>query len=285
MNTLNKTKNIINKFNIKANKRYGQNFLVDDDILENIVEVSNITNKDLVIEIGPGLGNLTEYILERAGYTLLVEIDNKMIDVLNDRFKNHSNYTLINQDILKVNIDEIVNKIQKENNIKFNKVKVVANLPYYITTPIIFKLLEDENVIDDIIVMVQKEVAERMVAKPNSKEYGILTLMVNYFSNAKIEIIVPNSSFIPQPDVTSAVITLNKTRKYKVNDEKLFFELIHKAFAQRRKKMINSLESNKFNNMSKSDIENLFVKCNLDLNTRAEQLDILDFINIINNIE
>lgn len=285
MNTLNKTKNIINKFNIKANKRYGQNFLVDDDILENIVEVSNITNKDLVIEIGPGLGNLTEYILERAGYTLLVEIDNKMIDVLNDRFKNKSNYTLINQDILKVNIDEIVNKIQKENNIKFNKVKVVANLPYYITTPIIFKLLEDENVIDDIIVMVQKEVAERMVAKPNSKEYGILTLMVNYFSNAKIEIIVPNSSFIPQPDVTSAVITLNKTRKYKVNDEKLFFELIHKAFAQRRKKMINSLESNKFNNMSKSDIENLFVKCNLDLNTRAEQLDILDFINIINNIE
>lgn len=285
MNTLNKTKNIINKFNIKANKRYGQNFLVDDDILENIVEVSNITNKDLVIEIGPGLGNLTEYILERAGHTLLVEIDNKMIDVLNDRFKNKSNYTLINQDILKVNIDEIVNKIQKENNIKFNKVKVVANLPYYITTPIIFKLLEDENVIDDIIVMVQKEVAERMVAKPNSKEYGILTLMVNYFSNAKIEIIVPNSSFIPQPDVTSAVITLNKTRKYKVNDEKLFFELIHKAFAQRRKKMINSLESNKFNNMSKSDIENLFVKCNLDLNTRAEQLDILDFINIINNIE
>ena len=285
MNTLNKTKNIINKFNIKANKRYGQNFLVDDDILENIVEVSNITNKDLVIEIGPGLGNLTEYILERAGHTLLVEIDNKMIDVLNDRFKNHSNYTLINQDILRVNIDEIVNKIQNENNIKFNKVKVVANLPYYITTPIIFKLLEDENVINDIIVMVQKEVAERMVAKPNSKDYGILTLMVNYFSNAKIEIIVPNSSFIPQPDVTSAVITLNKARKYKVNDEKLFFELIHKAFAQRRKKMINSLESNKFNNMSKSDIENLFVKCNLDLNTRAEQLDILDFINIINNIE
>ena len=285
MNTLNKTKNIINKFNIRANKRYGQNFLVDDDILENIVEVSNITNKDLVIEIGPGLGNLTEYILERAGHTLLVEIDNKMIDVLNDRFKNHSNYTLINQDILRVNIDEIVNKIQNENNIKFNKVKVVANLPYYITTPIIFKLLEDENVIDDIIVMVQKEVAERMVAKPNSKDYGILTLMVNYFSNAKIEIIVPNSSFIPQPDVTSAVITLNKIRKYNVNNEKLFFELIHKAFAQRRKKMINSLESNKFNNMSKSDIENLFVKCNLDLNTRAEQLDILDFINIINNIE
>ncbi len=285
MNTLNKTKNIINKFNIRANKRYGQNFLVDNDILENIVEVSDITNKDLVIEIGPGLGNLTEYILERAGYTLLVEIDNKMIDVLNDRFKNKSNYTLINQDILKVNIDEIVNKIQKENNIKFNKVKVVANLPYYITTPIIFKLLEDENVIDDIIVMVQKEVAQRMVAKPNSKDYGILTLMVNYFSNAKIEVIVPNSSFIPQPDVTSAVITLNKTRKYNVNNEKLFFELIHKAFAQRRKKMINSLESNKFNNMSKNDIENLFVKCNLDLNTRAEQLDILDFINIINNID
>lgn len=284
MNTYAKTRSIMNKFNIRANKRYGQNFLIDDNVLENIVSAPNITKQDLVIEIGPGLGNLTEYLLNMAGHVLLVEIDPKMIEVLEDRFKDRTNYTLLNEDILKVNIDELVQNIQKENNITFNKVKVVANLPYYITTPIIFKLLEDENIISDITVMVQKEVAERMVAEPHSKEFGILTLMVKYFSDAKIEIIVPNSSFIPEPGVTSAVIYLEKNRKYDVNNEKILFELFHKAFAQRRKKMINSLEATKFNNMNKKQIEELFEKCNLDFNTRAEQLQIEDFINIINAI-
>lgn len=284
MNTLNITKQIIKKYNIKANKRYGQNFLIDDNILKNITEVAEITSKDLVIEIGPGLGNLTEYILNKASYALLVEIDSKMIDVLTDRLKGYNNYTLLNEDILKVNINEMVNKIEQQQNIKFEKVKVVANLPYYITTPIIFKILEDESVISDITVMVQKEVAQRMVAHVNTKDYGILTLMVEYFCDAKIEIEVPKSSFIPQPNVTSAVICLNKNRKYSVSNEKLLFELIHKSFAQRRKKMINSLESNKFNNMSKKEIEQLFIKCNIDTNTRAEQLDLKQYINIINNI-
>ncbi len=284
MNTLNKTKSIMNRFDIRANKRYGQNFLVDDNILEQIVRASGVTKEDLVIEIGPGLGNLTEYLLDNAKYALLVEIDPKMIEVIQDRFKDRTNYTLLNEDILKVNIDSVVKEIQQENNIEFSSVKVVANLPYYITTPIIFKLLEDENTISDITVMVQKEVASRMVAEPKSKEFGILTLMVRYFSNASIEIEVPNSSFIPSPDVTSAVITLKKERKYSVKNEKIFFELIHKAFAQRRKKMINSLEASKFNQMSKSDIEELFNRCNIDFNTRAEQLDIDDFVNIANSI-
>lgn len=284
MNTLNKTKSIMNRFDIRANKRYGQNFLVDDNILEQIVRASGVTKEDLVIEIGPGLGNLTEYLLDNAKYALLVEIDPKMIEVIQDRFKDRTNYTLLNEDILKVNIDSVVKEIQQENNIEFSSVKVVANLPYYITTPIIFKLLEDENTISDITVMVQKEVASRMVAEPKSKEFGILTLMVKYFSNASIEVEVPNSSFIPSPDVTSAVITLKKKRKYSVKNEKIFFELIHKAFAQRRKKMINSLEASKFNQMSKSDIEELFNKCNIDFNTRAEQLDIDDFVNIANSI-
>lgn len=285
MNTLSKTRNIMNKFNIVANKRYGQNFLINDDILEGIVEASEVNQDDLVIEIGPGLGNLTEYLLNKAKYVLLIEIDSKMITVLEDRFKNNKNYTLINEDILKVNIDEIVHKIEEENNFKFRKVKVVANLPYYITTPILFKLLEDENTISDITVMVQKEVAERMVATPKSKEFGILTLMVDYFSNANIELIVPNSSFIPEPGVVSAVINLKKNRKYSVKNEKLFFELIHKAFAQRRKKMINSLTSTNFNNMSKENIEEVFKKCNLDFNTRAEELGIEEFITIANNID
>ena len=284
MNTLNKTKSIMNRFDIRANKRYGQNFLVDDNILEQIVRASGVTKEDLVIEIGPGLGNLTEYLLDNAKYALLVEIDPKMIEVIQDRFKDRTNYTLLNEDILKVNIDSVVKEIQQENNIEFSSVKVVANLPYYITTPIIFKLLEDENTISDLTVMVQKEVASRMVAEPKSKEFGILTLMVKYFSNASIEVEVPNYSFIPSPDVTSAVITLKKERKYSVKNEKIFFELIHKAFAQRRKKMINSLEASKFNQMSKSDIEELFNRCNIDFNTRAEQLDIDDFVNIANSI-
>ena len=284
MNTQVKTKNIMRKFGIVANKRYGQNFLIDDNILENIVVAADITAEDLVIEIGPGLGNLTEYILSKARYAILVEIDFKMIDVLEDRFKDYNNYSLINEDILKVNIDSLVKDIETKNDFKFRKVKVVANLPYYITTPIIFKLLENENTISDITVMVQKEVAQRMVAKPKSKDFGILTLMVEYFSNAKIEIIVPNSSFIPEPGVESAVINLKKIRKYDVVNEKLFFELIHKAFAQRRKKMVNSLYATNFNNMSKQDIEKLFQKSSISLNTRAEELTIEEFIKIANNI-
>mgnify|MGYP003294970874 CR=1 FL=1 len=284
MNTLAKTRSIMSKFDIRANKRYGQNFLIDDNVLENIVNASNVTEEDLVIEIGPGLGNLTEYLLDRAKYVLLVEIDPKMIEVLNHRFNDRKNFTLINNDILQVNIDEMVEKIKEEKGLEFRKVKVVANLPYYITTPIIFKLLEDENIISDITVMVQKEVAERMVAAPKSKEFGILTLMVKYFSEANIEIVVPNSSFIPEPGVTSAVISLEKKRNYDVKNEKVFFELIHKAFAQRRKKMTNSLVATKFNNMSKEEIEELFTRCNLSTNTRAEELEIEDFINIVNNI-
>lgn len=285
MNTLSKTRSIMNKYNIIANKRYGQNFLIDDNILENIVESADITSEDLVIEIGPGLGNLTEYLLSKAKFVLLIEIDPKMITVLRDRFENKRNYSLLNEDVLKVNIDELVHEIEERESTKFRKVKVVANLPYYITTPILFKLLEAENTISDITVMVQKEVAERMVAAPKSKDYGILTLMVDYFSSAKIEIVVPNSSFIPEPGVMSAVINLNKNRKYKLKNEKLFFELIHKAFAQRRKKMINSLVSTNFNNMSKVQIEDLFSKCQLNFNTRAEELSIDEFIKIIDNID
>lgn len=284
MNTLIETRKIMKKFNIVANKRYGQNFLIDDNILEEIVNSADITKDDLVIEIGPGLGNLTEYILSRAKYAILVEIDLKMIKVLKDRFKDRKNYILINDDILKVNIDKLVEEIKSKNDLSFRSVKVVANLPYYITTPIIFKLLEDENSISDITVMVQKEVAQRMVAKPKSKDFGILTLMVDYFSNANIRVLVPNSSFIPEPGVMSAVINLKKNRKYSVKNEKMFFELIHKAFAQRRKKMINSLSSTNFNNMTKQELEDLFKRCNLDFNTRAEELTIEEFIELVNNI-
>ena len=280
MNTLKKTKMILNKYDIKANKRFGQNFLIDDNILENIVKVSNISKSDLVIEIGPGLGNLTEYIIDKAGYMLLVEIDNKMIQILNDRFKEKDNYSLLNDDVLKINLDKKVEEIEKKLNIKFNKIKVVANLPYYITTPILFKLLQDESRIDSITVMVQKEVAERMVARSKTKDYGILTLMVEYLSDANIEFIVPKDSFIPAPNVTSAIISLRKNKKFKVSDEKLFFDLIHKSFAKRRKTMINSLFLSNFNGMDKEILNEIFNQLDIDKNVRAEDLEIEDYINI-----
>ena len=207
-----------------------------------------------------------------------------MIKIINDRFNKYNNYTLINKDVLKINIDEEIAKIEKKLDKKFSKVKVVANLPYYITTPIIFKLLQDSNKINEITVMVQKEVAERMVAKSNTKNYGILTLMVQYLSDANIEFIVPREVFIPSPNVTSAIITLKKNKKYKLKDEKMFFDLVHSSFAKRRKTMINSLSSTGFNGLSKEKLNDLFDKLNINKNVRAEQLEIEEFIRICDEI-
>ena len=224
------------------------------------------------------------YILNNVNFAILIEIDKNMEKILNDRLKNYNNYLLLNDDILKINIDELIENIEIKNNKKYENIKVVANLPYYITTPIIFKLLQDSKRINEIIIMVQKEVAERIIAKPKSKEYGILTLMVDYLADANIEFIVPNSSFIPAPDVTSAVIKLTKNKKYKVNSEEIFFKLIHSAFAQRRKKISNSLESTNFMNMNKKEIEELLIKNNVNLNARAEEIDINKYVEIVNSI-
>lgn len=286
INTLSKTKEILRKYDIKAKKRFGQNFLIDDNILSNIVNVANLSSNDLIIEIGPGLGNLTEYLLQTDSYCLLIEIDKNMIDILNDRFElKKEKYTLINNDVLELNLDEIVEDLEKKLNKKFEKVKVVANLPYYITTPIIFKLLQDSKKINDIIVMVQKEVAERMVAKNNTKDYGILTLMIEYMGIGKIEFIVDKNSFIPAPDVTSAVISIHKQKRFNVCDEKLLFNLIHLSFANRRKKMINSLQMNNFNNMTKKELESVFTALKIDFNVRAEQLPLESYIKIIEYIK
>ena len=286
INTISKTKEILRKYDIKAKKRFGQNFLIDDNILSNIVNVANLSSNDLIIEIGPGLGNLTEYLLQTDSYCLLIEIDKNMIDILNDRFElKKEKYTLINNDVLELNLDEIVEDLEKKLNKKFEKVKVVANLPYYITTPIIFKLLQDSKKINDIIVMVQKEVAERMVAKNNTKDYGILTLMIEYMGIGKIEFIVDKNSFIPAPDVTSTVISIHKQKRFNVCDEKLLFNLIHLSFANRRKKIINSLQMNNFNNMTKKELESVFTALKIDFNVRAEQLPLESYIKIIEYIK
>lgn len=278
MNTFRKTREILNKYGLTAKKKFGQNFLIDDNILDEISASACINDDELIIEIGPGLGNLTSYLLKKSRYVLLVEIDNNMIEILNDRFKENTNYSLINEDILKVDLDEKISKIEEELNFSFKKVKVVANLPYYITTPILFKLLQDSKRVDEIVVMVQKEVADRMVASPKSKDYGILSVMIKYLADAEIIIKVPKEAFIPSPNVTSSVIKLVKNKKYECDDEEKLFKLIHHAFAQRRKKMINSLESSKFLNLDKERIKDAFNKVNLNENVRAEELSIEEFI-------
>lgn len=278
MNTFRKTREILNKYGLTAKKKFGQNFLIDDNILDEISTSACINYDELIIEIGPGLGNLTSYLLKKSRYVLLVEIDNNMIEILNDRFKENTNYSLINEDILKVDLDEKISKIEEELGFSFKRVKVVANLPYYITTPILFKLLQDSKRVDEIVVMVQKEVADRMVASSKSKDYGILSVMIKYLADAEIIIKVPKEAFIPSPNVTSAVIKLVKNKKYECDDEEKLFELIHHAFAQRRKKMINSLESSKFLNLDKEKIKDAFNKAKLNENVRAEELSIEEFI-------
>ena len=284
-NTLEKTREILKEYNITANKRYGQNFLIDDNVLFEITNVANIKENELVIEIGPGLGNLTEYLLESSTYCLLVEIDDRMISILNNRFSSFDNFTILNDDVMKINLGDKIQEIEEKFGVKFDKVKVVANLPYYITTPILFKLLQDENMIDQIVVMVQNEVAQRMVACTKTKDYGILSLMVKYLCEANIEIILPNNSFIPAPEVTSAVIKLNKNKRFLCKNEDILFKLIHMAFAQRRKKMINSLESNKFLGMSKDSLVDILNSLEINVNARAEELSLEDYIKIVDEIE
>ena len=205
-NSLDETKFILKKYNITANKRYGQNFLINDNVIQEISEVAEIEKTDLVIEIGPGLGTLTSKLLEKAGKVIAIELDDKMIKILNDRFKLYNNFILINDDILQVNLKELIGQNEKE----FSSVKVVANLPYYITTPIIMKLLEERLKIDSITVMVQKEVADRITAKPGDKFSGAITYSVDYYAEAENVIFVSKDCFIPSPEVDSEVIRLQQ---------------------------------------------------------------------------
>lgn len=222
MNILEETKFLMKKYKITANKNFGQNFLIDENVINSIIENSNISKDDFIIEIGPGLGTLTSYLLEKAGKVTCIELDKKMLNILKDRFYLYNNFELINDDILKVNLDELIN----QNSSNFKSVKVVANLPYYITTPIIMKLLESKLDLTSITVMVQKEVAQRLVATPGDKNCGAITYSINYYTNAKLIINVPNHSFIPSPKVDSSVINLEILDTPRVNplDENLFLK-------------------------------------------------------------
>ena len=272
MSVLKETKFIMNKYHIIANKNLGQNFLVDDEIVLGIVNAANITKNDLVIEIGPGLGTLTKELLERAGKVTCIELDKRMIQILQDRFSMYSNFEIINNDVLKVNLKEIIKKANLPN------VKIVANLPYYITTPIIMKLLEERLDIQTITVMIQKEVADRLVTEPGTGDTGAITYAINYYSEPKRVLEVPNTAFIPEPKVNSSVIQLKilKETKVKAEDEEKLFELIKIAFMQKRKTLVNALaNSNRYG--AKEQIEQALTKLKIDPKIRPEKLTLEQF--------
>ncbi len=276
-NILQETNFILKKYNIKANKSLGQNFLIDGEAINSIVEASNITRNDVVIEIGPGLGTLTRFLLEKAGKVICIELDTRMIEILQDRFKLYNNFELCNEDVLKVDLQSI---IQKEKQ-SFKAVKVVANLPYYITTPIIMKLLEDELQLESITVMVQKEVAERLIAIPGEKEAGAITYSVYYYASSEKIAEVPRTSFVPAPKVDSEVIklTLRKEPPVSVCDTKLMFKIIKSAFMQRRKTLLNSLTNAKIFS-TKEQGQKIMKELNLNENIRAERLTLQNFADI-----
>lgn len=281
MNVLEETKYLINKYKVKANKNLGQNFLIDEQAIQDIVNGAEINSDDLVIEIGPGLGTLTAFLLEKAKKVICIELDKKMIKILNDRFIAYNNIELINADVLKIDINEII-KLEKENN-NIKNVKIVANLPYYITTPIIMKLIESKLDIKSITVMIQKEVAERLIEIPSGKNTGAITYTVFYYCKGKKIREVDNTSFIPMPEVTSEVINLElRNEPYvKVASEKIFFNIIKSSFMQRRKTLLNALVNA---GMFKNKEEGLdFLKqLSLSENIRAENLKIEDFASLCN---
>ena len=260
---------------ISAKKRYGQNFLIDPKVLSRIIEGADITKEDTGLEIGPGIGTMTQALCEAAGHVIAVEIDRDMIPLLEENLAEFHNYEIINEDILKVDLKKLIKE----------RLKIAANLPYYITTPIIMGLLEQDLPLDSVTVMVQKEVAERMQAKPGTKDYGALTLAVQYYTKAEIIANVPSNCFIPRPNVDSAVIRLKLHEDPPVRpaDEKKMFGLIRAAFSQRRKTLVNALKNDaalSSEGVTKERIEAAISRMELDPNIRGERLSLEEFARL-----
>ena len=290
MNVYDETQFILHKYKIQANKSLGQNFLVNDNVIDEIIRGSNIDKQDLIIEIGPGLGVLTNRLLQESNNVVAVELDKRMVNILKDRFAQNINdqaeskLEIINEDILKINLNQLIAEKRKNQEIKH--VKIVANLPYYISTPIIMKLLENRLDIDEIIVMVQKEVAERLTAKTGTRLAGAITYAVEYYSEATSVIKVPKESFVPSPKVESEVIKLKvrKNEKIHVENEKLLFNIISKSFMQRRKTLSNALLNNNIMK-NKDDVKKMWTELGMDENVRGESLTLEQFGKITDYIE
>lgn len=272
---------ILQKYNFSFQKKFGQNFLINSAVLEEIIDAAGVTKDDFVIEIGPGIGTMTQYLCEAARQVIAVEIDTNLIPILQDTLSEYDNVQVLNQDILKVDINALANEY---NNGK--PIKVVANLPYYITTPIIMGLFESHVPIDSITIMVQKEVADRMQEGPGSKEYGALSLAVQYYAKPEIVVEVPPSCFMPQPKVGSAVIRLTRHEKapVDVDNEKLLFQIIRASFNQRRKTLANGLNNFPAINLTKEQIQESITELGVPVTVRGEALSLEQFAQLSNII-
>ena len=271
------TISILKKYDIHFQKKYGQNFLIDTHVLEKIIRAAEITGDDFVMEIGPGIGTMTQYLCENAREVLAVEIDRNLLPVLQETLSDYQNVTVLNEDILKMDIGRIA---EEYNGGK--PIKVVANLPYYITTPIIMELFESHVPLESVTVMVQKEVADRMQAGPGTKEYGALSLAVQYYAEAEIAANVPQNCFMPRPNVGSAVIRLicHKENPVKVLDEKFMFRLIRASFNQRRKTLQNGLCNDMGLSLKKEDVRDALEQMGLPLEVRGESLSLQEFAKL-----
>ena len=272
---------VLQKYNFSFQKKFGQNFLIDTHVLDKIIQSANITEDDMVLEIGPGIGTMTQYLAQAAGKVIAVEIDKNLIPILEDTLSGYDNVRVINEDVLKLDLKKLADE---ENNGK--PVKVVANLPYYITTPIIMGLFENEVPVESITVMVQKEVADRMQTGPGNKDYGALSLAVQYYADPYIVANVPPNCFMPRPKVGSAVIRLTRHQNPPVTakDEKLMFRIIRASFNQRRKTLVNGIRNSGDFSLSKEEIEDVFNRCDLPLNIRGEALTLEQFAMLANCI-
>lgn len=270
---------VINRYEFAFQKKFGQNFLIDQGIVEKIVREAGVTKDDFVLEIGPGIGTMTQILCENAREVAAVEIDRKLIPILNDTLSEYDNVTIINDDILKVDI----NKLAEEKN-GGRPIKVVANLPYYITTPIIMGLFESHVPLDSITIMVQKEVADRMQTGPGSKDYGALSLVVQFYAKPEIVVNVPPECFMPRPNVGSAVIRLKRheTRPVDVKDEKLMFRIIRASFNQRRKTLANGLNNSPEIGYTKEQIAAAIEELGRGASIRGEALTLEEFARLSN---
>jgi 16S rRNA (adenine1518-N6/adenine1519-N6)-dimethyltransferase len=274
------TKELLKQFNFRMSKSLGQNFLIDKNILDKIIEGSQLTKEDYVLEIGPGMGSMTQKLCETAGKVVAVEIDKNLLPVLQVTLAEYDNFALINADILKLDLKKVF-----QEHFEGRKVKVVANLPYYITTPIIMKLLEEKLDLQSITIMVQKEVGDRMKAAPGGKDYGALSVAVQYYAQPSQVLLVPPHSFIPQPEVDSIVVRLDVRTKpaVEVEDEALFFRVVKASFGQRRKTLLNALTAGNFG-LSKEQLREVLNSLGIEENRRGETLSLQEFADIANKL-
>lgn len=278
--TYSRTNEIIEKYDFNFKKSFGQNFIIDPNILKKIVSKANITKETVVIEIGPGIGALTEQLAKSALKVFAFEIDKRLIPILSETLEAYNNIEIINQDVLKVNIKEFV----ETNLSEYKDIVVVANLPYYITTPILMHFLENKVNIDRYILMMQKEVAERLSAKPNTKAYNSLSIAVQYYTETSIVTTVPRTVFKPQPNVDSAVIKLQSLgeKKIKVSNEDMFFRVVKGSFVQRRKTIYNNLATSFNNVLTKQQITDILQEASIEPSRRGESLAIEEFVKLSN---